>query len=369
MNECLSYTLSETLDRFLMRSGVDRRKYYPRYLTLAQEVWEDVFQNTLWVVKSVWMPTKAGSPHNYIDLPKDCLRLLSVGVDDKCGLIQPLFYNDQINVVDKPTNKKCGCGQDCGCSGLCESVNSTVVTTKLLFTINGVGYYEKSWVQYCPNGDMILWTETPTKKYNNTIGDGGDFNSDYNDDYDIANPPFSDYTIEVIKSQKKICKLEVKPCGCPVENEVNNTMFFDCCGFYVNWNCCNKRKCCKQYSQNINNNFYGEIKVSSCATKVNYIPSYNWRSVSKKEIPDYLLVNYQTTGGSVGEETLIPKYARNLMFAALDSARKEYNNSFNQYEKDSARYKLIAEKQAMISYLNPIDLIFMAGVQDARVNF
>lgn len=369
MNECLTYTVSEIVDRYLMRSQIDKRKYYVRYLTLAQEVWEDIFQNTLWVVKFVWMPTKAGAPHNYIDLPADCLRLLSVGVDDKCGLIQPLFYNDQVNVVPKPTTKDCGCGQDCGCAGLCESANSTVVTTKLMFTINGVGYYQKNWLQYCPNGDVLEWSETPVKKYNNTVGDAGDFNADYNNDYDIAATPFSDFTVEVLKTQKKVCKLEVKPCGCPVETEANNQLFLDCCGFYVNWNCCNKKKHCKQYSPNINNNHFGEVKLSSCSTKVNYIPSVNWRSVSHKEIPDYLLVNYQTTGGLVGEETLIPKYARNLMYSGLDNGRKEYNNSFSQYEKDSARYKYIDEKNKLVSYLNPLDLIFLGGVQDAMVRY
>lgn len=368
MNDCKSYTISEITDRFLMRNGIEKKKYFARYLVLAQECWEDIFQNTLWVIKSVWMPTKAGTLFSYVDVPEDCLRLFSVGTDDKCGLIQPLFYNNQLNVVPKPSSKKCGCScSDCG--GLCEDVNSTTMTTKLMFTISNVNYYQKCWLKYCPNGDVIEYCLTPTKKYNNILGDGGDYNEDYNDDYLHADPPFSDYTIEYLETQKKICKLEVKVCGCPVESTTNTDLFLDCCGFYVNWDCRNKKKYCKQFSPNINNNFYGEVKMSSCGNKIEYQPSQYWSQVSTKQTPDYLLVNYQTTGESVGAETLIPKYARNVMYAALDCGRKEYNSTFSQYEKDSAMYKYGAAKNEIVGILNPIDLIFMAGVQDAPVRF
>jgi hypothetical protein len=364
---CTQYTLAETVDRFLIRSGIEKKKYFGRYMVTAQEVWEDVFQNTLWVMKSVWVPTKAGSPYNYIDVPADCLRLLGVETEDKCGLIQPLFYNNQLNVVVKPKDKKCGCS--CNCGGLCDAVNSTIVQTKLLFTINNVPYYQKTWIQYCPNGDVIEWTETPTKKYNNTIGDGGDYNADYNEDYLIGAPPFSDYTIETIKSQKKVCKLETQPCGCPIETPQNEEVFFGCCSAYVNLGCCNKRKHCRQFSENINNNHYGEVKISECGTKVYYRPNRHWRLVTNKEIPDYLLITYQTTGKTVGQETLIPQYARNLMYACLDYARKEYNGSFSMGERQEAYYKREDEKAKLTAYLSPITIEFLAQVQDAQIKF
>ncbi len=367
MSECTSYTLAEVVDRFLIRNGIVKRKFYTQYLVLAEEVWEDIFQNTLWVIKSVWQPIKSGTPYNYVDLPTDCQRLLGVGVTDQCNLIQPLYYNNQINVISKPTVKKCGCScPDCG--GMCSDVNSLVTTTKLIFTINGVGYYQKCWLQYCPNGDMIEYCETPTKKYNSLAGDGGDYDSDeYNDDYLIGTAPFSDYTIEYIISQKKICKLDTLVCGCPKDTVENEQLFLDCCGFYLSANCGCRRKKCNQISQNVNNNQYGQIKISSCATKIYYEPSHLWKTVTTKEFPDYLLVSYQSTGTTVGAETLIPRYARNVFYAALDNGRKEYNSAFSQYEKDNARYKYVAEKQALTSYLNPLDLDFMSNVQDIKI--
>lgn len=362
MTDCTSDTLSEITDRYLIRAGIDKKKYFSRYLVLSGEVWEKVFQNTLWCIKSVWMPTKAGDPFNYIDLPSDCLRLLSVGVDDKCDLIQPLFYNNQLNVVAKPTSKKCGCTCDCG--GLCNDVNSLTTTTKLIFTINGVPYYQKTWQEYCPNGDILEWSETPTKKYNNLVGDAGDFNDDFNNDYDIASAPFSDYEIVTVKTQKKICQLEIKPCGCPVENESNAEKLTNFCGCWVSWGCKTKRKHCKQFSENVNNNYLGEIKISDCGSKIFYKPSRRWCEVSKKEFPDYLLVNYQTTGERIGAETLVPIFCRNLMYAGIDLARKEYNSSFSQSEKDNANYKFIDEHGKVISYLNPIDLQWLGQVQN-----
>jgi hypothetical protein len=367
VSECLTDTISEITDRFLIRNGVDRKKYFSRYLTIAGEVWEDIFKNTLWIVKSVWMPTKLGDPYNYIDVPSDCSRILSVGVDDKCDLIQPLFYNNQLNVVAKPVTKKCGCTCDCG--GLCDDVNSLTVTTKLLFTINGIPYYQKTWMEYCPNGDILQWDEIPTKKYNTLTGDSGDFNDDWNPDWDIAAAPFSAYEIVTEKTQKKICKLAVKPCGCPQETEENACLLTDFCGFSVSWGCCTKTRHCKQFSENINSNHLGEVKISDCGTRIFYRKSKRWNSCIKQEFPDYLLVNYQSTGVTPGSETLVPKFCRNLMYAALDKARKEYNSSFSQHEKDNANYKYIDEKGKVVGFLSPIDLRQLSQVQDQPIRW
>lgn len=367
MSECLADTISEVTDRFLIRSGIDKKKYFSRYLVIAGEVWEDIFQKTLWSIKSVWMPIKLGDPFNYIDVPQDCDRLLSVGVDDKCDLIQPLYYNSQLNVVAKPTTKKCGCTCDCG--GVCDSVNSLTTTTKLLFTINGVPYYQKCWMEICPNGDILEYCETPTKKYNTLAGDSGDFNDDYNNDYDIAAAPFSAYEIVTVKSQRKICKLDVAPCGCPVESETNCQSLIDSCGCSISWGCRTKRKHCDQFSQNINKNHFGEVKLSDCGTKIFYRPNKHWRQVAKKEFPDYLLVNYQSRGTTPGAETLVPKYARNLFYAELDNARKEYNSSYGIGEKQAACYKAQDERNKIVAYLSPISLEQMANVQDAEIKW
>jgi len=367
MSECLADTISEITDRYLIRSGIDKKKYFSRYLVIAGEVWQDVFQNTLWCIKSVWQPTKLGVPFNYVDIPSDCQRLLSVGVDDKCDLIQPLFYNNQLNVISKPIAKKCGCTCDCG--GLCDDVNSLTATTKLIFTLNGIPYYQKCWMELCKNGDILEYCETPTKKYNTLVGDSGDFNDDFNNDYDIAAAPFSAYEIVIVKSQRKVCKLDVKPCGCPVESEANCQLLIDSCGCSISWGCRTKRKHCHQYSENINNNHLGEVKLSECGTKIFYKPNRHWRQVAKKEFPDYLLINYQSTGITPGAETLIPQYARKVMYAGIDNARKEFNQAFGIGEKQDACYRYQKEKDDVIGFLNPVSLQVLSTIQDQPIKW
>src|SRR5688572_6546806 len=91
--------LSEVTEKYLLIRGVNKKKYFPKYLVVAGEIWKDIFQKTLWATKSVWKELKAGDPYAYIDVPKDSVRLFSIGATDKCGNIQPLFYNTQLNVI------------------------------------------------------------------------------------------------------------------------------------------------------------------------------------------------------------------------------------------------------------------------------
>lgn len=367
MSECTVNTISQATDEYLIHRGLDKKKYYVRYLGIAKWVWQDIFQKTLFVVQSSWQTLKRGEPYNYIDLPADISRLFSVSVEDECGLIQPLFYNPQLNVVSQPTSKKCGCSCDCG--GACDAVNSLTVTTKLIFTINGVEYFEKKWIEVCGNGDVLEWTETPTKKYNTLLGDSGDFSDDYNNDYDIAAAPFSAYEIVTVKNQKKICKLEMAVCGCPVQSPENEELFITHCGCFVNWNSRCKKKHCKQHMSNINNNHLGETKLSECGTKVYYRPSRKWCLANRKEMPDFLLVNYQSNGQLLNQEIQIPTYALMAFWAGLDYRSKVFNGSYGIGEKKDAEYRYSDEKTQIVAFMNPISLIDMSKVQDAVIRW
>lgn len=364
MSECLAYPLSELVDRYLMRRGLSKKKFYSRYLTLAEEVWQDLFTGTLWSVKSTWQTLKEGDPYNYVDVPRDCLRLLSVGVTDKCHNIQPLYYNNQLNVVSKPATKKCGCGcPDCGSN--CEAVNSLTVTTKVMFTVNGKDYIQTCWQELCPNGDILEYCETPVKEYHSILGSPGDYNIDYNDDYLIGTQPFADYTIVTRKSQRKVCKLDLLPCGCPVESPENKDFLQQCCGCCFNWGTIAKRRHCHQYFENTNSNCLGQVKLSECSTKIYYRPSPHWKSVTDKEFPDFLLLNYQTDGTTVGSEVLVPKYARECMYAEIDYGAKVFNNSYSQSDKKSAEWKKEDERNKLIQFLNPLSFEFLENVQDS----
>lgn len=359
-------TLADAVDQYLAMRSIDKKKYYTSYLISARYVWRYLFKNTIYAVSSQWFTVKKGVPYNYVDVPQGLIRLFSVSTVDKhCNKIIPLFYNNTINILQKPlpSQKKCGC-QSCDCGGMCDDVNSLTYTTKVLFTINGVDYIEKTWVKVCPNGDIIEYREVPVKKYNTFAGDPGDYFTDYSNDYLIGNPPFADYTIVAEKFQNTICKLEVRPCGCPTDTPENAAKLNEFCGCFLPFNSCCKKKHCDSFLGEINNNCKGEVKMSECGTKIYYIPHRD-----EKTIPDFLLVNWQTSGENCDEAVQVPEYANEALWAGIDYYSKRYNNSYSLNEKAESRYMWNDQQNQLIMYLTPLSLQWLSTVQDAKILF
>lgn len=363
------YTLENVVDEYLINRGVDKKKYYSRYITVAGRVWQDLFWNTLWVVKNKWEVLRKGEPYNYVDKPKDCVRLLSVNTVDDCGNIVPIFYNNRLNVIKKPSIKKCGCDK-CDCGGLCEDVNGFTYTEKVLFTINGTEYKEKTWLKYCPNGDILEYREVPVKKYNDYIGDAGDYNNDYNVDYAVGEPPFSNFTVVTETFQRKICSLTVRPCGCPEETEENEKTLTEACGCFLPILSFRRKKHCSRFLDSVNDNLRGEVKLSECGTKIFYKPSRNWRKTGEtKKNPDFLLINYQSDAGIFDDQVEVPDYALMAMWTGIDYRSKMFNNTYGIGEREEARIAYNRERNNVVMFLNPISLEFLANVQDAKIKW
>jgi len=368
MNQNSLYTLAQSLDLYFADADISKKKYFSSYMVTARFVWKEIFKNTLWSVQSTWETVQDGDPHPYVIIPSDAERVFSVSVEDNCGRLVPLFYNNRINVVRKPTVKKCGC-TTCECGGLCADANALTVTTKVLFIINGIEYLEKTYTQFCPNGDVILFVETPVKKYNDLAGDGGDFNTDYNSDYSIAAAPFSDYTIVTVKTQKKICKLEVLPCGCVKDTPQNEQIFNQFCGCFLP-PCGRKRKHCDDFLANPNNNHRGEIKIGDCGNKLYYVPSPHCRDSHLKKIPDFLLINWQSNGeSSCGQEVLVPEYALQCLFDGIDYYKKKRKDKYSYNEKLAAKWQYEDSRSKVILYLNPFDLEELSHTQDSVIRW
>jgi hypothetical protein len=363
------YTLSEVLDEYLINRGVNKKKYYARYLVIAKRAWTKLFQNTLWVTKNVWLTIQKGEPYNYVNVPTDCVRLFSVNIEDHCRNIQPLYYNSNLNVMPKPTVKKCGC-QVCNCGGLCEDVNSFTLTTKLLFTINGVEYFEKQYLKYCTNGDILEYREIPVKKYNDFIGGAGDFNDDFNNDYSTGDSPLSNFNIVTEKTQRKICTLTVRPCGCPDNTPDNQTLLLNTCGCHLPFFNHHRQKHCHDFLGDINGNHFGEVKLSDCGTKIFFRPTPHHRHhihPHHNKIPDFLLLNYQTNGLDIDSAVQVPDYAIEALFTSIDWRSKRFNGSYSLTEKQAAKYEFRDEENELILFLNALSLDFLANVQDSPV--
>src|ERR1035437_3790820 len=301
-------TLAESVDLYLIARGINKKKYYSSYLVQARLVWRHLFQKTIYAVSSEWKTLKKGVPYDYIDVPSGMLRLFSVSTLDECNEIIPLFYNNRLNVISKPATKNCNCTCDCE---LCDDINAMTLTTKLIFTDNGTDYYEKKWVKACANGDMIEYREVPTKKYNTFQGDtreGG-------------------YTIVTEKFQNTICKLTVKVCGCPENTQENCYLLNTLCGEFLPFNSCCKKKHCDHFLGAINDNKKGHVKVSECGTKIYFKPHPH-----TKIKPEFLLVNYQTSGENCSDVVQVPEYGNEALWAGIDFYSKRYNNTYRSEE-------------------------------------
>ncbi len=373
MSTCSQYGLAEATELFMNAKGITKKKNFDQWLVIARFVWKDIFKNTLFETKSEWKTMQRGDPFNYVLVPEDAERIFSVSVEDDCHNIVPLFYNNGLSIVKKPVKKKCGC-TTCDCGGLCSDAYavSLTVTTRLVFTINGVNYYEKTWLQVCKNGDIIEWKSTPVKKYNNIEGDAGDYDPlDYNNDWLIGNPPFSDFTIVYVESPRKICHLEVLPCGCVAETEDNIETFNQACGCFLD--CCSvsKKKYCDDFLANPNDNDRGSVKLSSCGTKIYYQPSKRWRQSGNdpKKIPAFLLINYQTCGETCTQNTMVPEYALDCMFMGMNWHGKRVKDGVPYNEKLASKWQYEDARNGLILYLNPLSLSNLADIQDAVIRW
>lgn len=366
-----TYDLASVTDQFMISRGITNKKYFGTHLYNAKLVFKYLFKNTIYSVQSQWQPLRKGDPYPYINMPIGRQRLFSCSVVDKCGTIVPLKYGNYVNIIPQPTVNTCSCDK-CVCDGgICEDVGGLTKITKLLFTVNGTDYYETVWVKLCPNGDIIEYRNVPVKKYSTFTGDGGDYNSDYNNDYLTENPPFSDYTIVYEDFQRILCNLEVKECGCPVNTVSNEELFLQHCGGYCQpFSRCrtNQNLCKKVYDDtNFDDCRLGQIKVSECGNKIYYIPPQRPNGVPPAKLPEYILVNYQVSGENCTETVRVPEYLLETMFYGMDYYSKRFNGMYNSLEKRESRYAWVNAQNEAILYLSNFNLQKLAQIQDTPI--
>lgn len=336
--DCPTYTLGEIADQYCIMNGIDKRKYFKQYLFMVQEVWKDLYQNTLFATTNTYVELKKGIPFNYVDIPSNSVRFLGLSVDDRCHNLKPLYYNNQLNVLVKPSpsSKRCNC-EVCDCSGLCETVGSLVPTTEVV-NINGTDYTNTTWIKTCPNGDVMEYRTIWTTQY--TFNRGSyDFSYDFS--YEIGT---SDSEVVQINLSRKLCALEVLPCGCPAQTRQNEECFFKHCGCFINpltsisAQCCNHWKDCNEYA--------GSCRISECGTKVyiEYLEHFDRNH--------WLIMSFQTNGVSPDQQTNAPDYAKMCLWKGIYFYKNLFNDRINPKIKDEQRYSYIDEQNKIILYNN-----------------
>lgn len=361
MSNCPTITLNDVADRYCIYAGDDTRKYLKRIQIIAQDVFSEIFAQTMMVVNSEYMELKKGDPYNYIDIPKNSTRILSVGVPDKCNNLKPLFYNQNLVTIKKPARKPCGCDA-CDCGGLCEAIGGIVVNTKEVVIINPDNsppspqtYTEYQWLKYCPNGDIYEYRQIPTLKY--TFSPGA-YDDSYDLSYEIGDTSSS---VVVINLSRKLCSLDVAPCGCPVQNEKNEKCFFEYCGCYLNtlnpsvvrrdklWADCNF--------------WAGECKMSDCGTKI----EIKW--VENIDKNHHLLLSYQTNGINVNGNSQVPNNVptKLAMYTGIDAHKMMVNTRFTRTEKEGSMHAYIDKQNKLIEWMNPLSTEWARSLPDVAV--
>lgn len=336
---CPTLTLGEAADQYCIMNGIDKRKYLKQYLFMIQEVWKDMYQNTLFVTTNKYVELKKGTPFNYVEIPSNSFRFLGLLVDDRCHNLKPLYYDNQINVLAKPkqSSKRCNC-ETCDCGGLCETVGSLVPTTEIV-NINGTDYTNTTWVKNC-NGDVMEYRTIWTTKYN---FDRGSYDNSYDFSYEIGS--FSEEVVQYTLS-RKLCKLETLDCGCPVQTKENEECFFKHAGCYINQLTPTWTKCCNHWKDN--NYYAGSCRISECGTRVyiEYLEHFDKNH--------WLIMSFQTNGIEPDAQTNIPDYSKMCLWKGVYYYKNLFNDKINPKIKEDQMYSYINEQNKLIVYNNKI---------------
>lgn len=273
------YTLSETVNGYLIRAGNLNRKYYRKYEVIAQDIFAKLYATIMPTTISKYVevfPVGPGDKYPYVKKPLGMTRFFGLSVTNKNNELLQVFQNDKLNVFTKPPIQKTGCG--CTSTDLCDCIDNLQVVITEKFELDGVKYYEKTWVKCCDNGDVLQYSETPVlngctlwQLFGSIIGpatfsytkcDGEVVKSEIVPDTGLTvcisdNAPIvitsgegtknrlgtceSPNQVTVITSYKNLGRLETKDCGCPIESEANQDLIFNKCGCFLHA----KPKCSK----------------------------------------------------------------------------------------------------------------------------
>lgn len=340
MENCAVYTLTEIVERYCVMQFNNRQKGFKNYLVMAEQVWNDLFNNTLWCFKSVWLTPQQGSPYPFINLPENYSRMLSLRSEcvgkDGVSFLQPVLANDTTTAMAKPAVKACGCKKNCGCGALCDGVASMSYETYTV-TIAGTDYEGRTWIEVQPNGDVWRWREVPTPFYDST----GEFDGTQFDPTQFdTNIGEAITNVQIVKLQERIGKVELKACGCVAETPENKTVLGSC--FCTG--CASTQKGART-----------TYKFSDCGTKLYLIGA----------VKSNYLLQYQLSGASA--EADVPRYAAKAVWDGITFFSRAYNNSVSRSEVKALETTYRASKNTILEYLNPIDLDVVNQLRDEPI--
>lgn len=379
---CPKYTLVETVDGYLLRSGNIARKYHEKYMAIAEDIFAKLYTNIMPTTISKYVqvfPAGPGDKYPYIKKPFGMTRFLGVDVTNKHNELIQVFYNDKLNVFTKPPIQKSGCG--CSSTDLCDCIDNLQVLITEKFELDGVKYYEKTWVKCCDNGDVLQYSENPVLNgtcstwelagsilgpayFSYTKCDGELVRSQEVSDTGLTvcvsdNAPIlitsgngvknrvgacdSPGQVVVLKTYKNLGRLETKDCGCPKDTPENIDLIYNKCGCFLSA----KPKCCKVWYDKSRIDCTGEMKWSECGNKL-YLKNV-------KDDAGFVVAHYQVDPVTCGGEIMIDSFARWPIWYGMDYESSVFNPRSDLRKLREAERRYTKAINEYFEYLNPMD--------------
>lgn len=375
------YTLVETVNGYLLRQGNLNRKYFRKYEAIAEDIFAKLYATIMPTLISKYVEVfqpGPGEKYPYIKKPMGMTRFFGVDVTNKHNELLQVYYNDRLNVFTKPPVQKSGCG--CASTDLCDCIDNLQVVITEKFELDGVKYYEKTWVKCCDNGDVLQYSENPVINgtcsewelagsisgpayFSYTKCDGTLVRSEAIDDTGKTvcvsdNAPIlvtsGNYTktrigscasagqVVVLTTYTNLGRLETKDCGCPIDTEENRDLIFNKCGCFLTA----KPRCCKVWYDKSRIDCTGEMKWSECGNKL-YLKDV-------KDDNGFVVAHFQVDPLCCGGEIMIDTFARWPIWYGIDYESNVFNprSNPNVLREAERRYKKAVTEY--FEYLNPI---------------
>lgn len=321
MNDHIPYmTLSEVVNEFCLATYNDKRKNYINHMIHAKWIWKELFQKTLFVVKNKYLAVDFTTNPYSILIPRDSVRVLNVSQEDIEGRVRSYMFDDNMNDVDLPTGDECSVCNQHNEYGQC--INNMVAISNQVILLSQA-YTDTTWKRLSPNGDLL---EIKTKHV-------------------INYPTIGDPYVDTITQERRVCKLEVKTCGCVVKSPANLKLITDYCGVLL-------PTCQLSCLENLTNSTEARVRIS------------NGRIWLKGNVPEFMIVSYQTNGVCNEEEIMVPETAVPSMMTGIYWRGTILAPNKNRLEKDHAKIMYDTDVEKLDMFLNPIRVKEFMDVQE-----
>lgn len=332
--------LSKIVKELALKQGNMKETAVFQQLVYARWAWKDIFRKYIWSIKN----QVCQLDHNHtFRKPEDCERIVNISVVDRYGKIQPLDCDPGLNTVAISCIKaKCSCPNCHGDNTLCAAAENAITYTTETVVIQGVDYTLQTWVRYSGGGiqqeqKIPVWNAATNSVVYNT-----------------------EYTT--------LCNIEVTDKGCIKATPANMELLRTYCGADHNpglfpfW-----------YQQNnlipVPYNYYGYWNVNAADPNIIHVFRHDRQPMGHHVPPTErdaickVIVSYQTSGETSGDEIMVPQYAQLAIDTGIMWQQKLYNPRESVNNKQFYKNEYNAAKLDLNKFLNPIRLELVAKLQ------